>query len=85
MLQDIKISKAQTTPVLKTNVMDLWWGKGKIRQIHKIIQGRVKYSATGFQTTRSCRFLSLEEDRNTKESVDEMSLIGARKKSNPNL
>lgn len=37
MLQDMQISKAQTTPVLKANGMDLWWGGGKIRQIHKMI------------------------------------------------
>lgn len=82
MLWDIQISKAQTTSVLKTYIMDIWWGGGNIRQIHKIILGTVKNSATGFQTVRCCRFPSLEE-RKTK--VLWMSLIWALKTSNPNL
>lgn len=64
--------------------MDIWWG-GEITQTRKIKQDRVKNNATGFQTIRSCRFPSLEEERNTKYFVDEMNLIWAWKKSNPNL
>lgn len=67
MFWDIQISKAQTTPVLKIYIMDICWGRGKIRQIHQITEGRIKNGALGFQTIRSCSFLSLQAERKTKE------------------
>lgn len=85
MSQDIQVSKAQTTHVLKTYIIDIWWDGGKIGQIHKIIQGRTKNSTTGFQSTRSRRFLSLEEEWKLEDFVDEMRLIWVLKNSNPTL